>query len=316
MDLPDPQPYLPLALPLIATVAARPLAERLQPRVATWLITLSSLALTAVGGAMLGVLALGGAIRIPQVAAIGHLSLPVIRRSEDTSLPVALVAGLVLLAATCSMLYALVRQVRAVRAATRAARDLPGDGDLAVLDDDEPEAFALPGWPGRVVVSTGMLAALTDAERTALLAHERAHLESRHYLFRTAVALAAAANPLLRPARQAVMYATERWADECAAQAVADRTVAARAVGKAALATRKRATAPIAALGVAGPGPVPRRVEALLRPRPQRNLITLIAAVTAVALVFASASSTREEAGDLDHLVDSAQTHQNLPAQR
>src|SRR5256885_5397313 len=92
MDLPDPQPYLPLALPLIIAVAARPLSERLQPRVATWLITLSSLALTAVGGAMLGVLALGGAIRIPQVAAMQHLSLPVIERSEDTSAPVALIA--------------------------------------------------------------------------------------------------------------------------------------------------------------------------------------------------------------------------------
>lgn len=312
MDLPDPEPYLPLVLPLLVAVAARPLSERLQPRVATWLITLSALALTAVGAAMLGVLTLGGALRIPQVAALGHLSVPVIRRSEDTSVPVAVAAGLVLLAATCSVAYALFRQVRAVRAAARAARDLPSEGDLAILEDDEPEAFALPGRPGRVVVSTGMLAALSEPERVALLAHERAHLEGRHHLFRTSVALAAAANPLLRPVRQAVVYATERWADECAAAAVADRTVAARAVGKAALAARHRSGGPAAALGVTGPGPVLRRVEALLRPpRPHRTLAGLLAALLTLAVVFASVSTTREEAGDLDQIVDSAQTHQS-----
>jgi len=309
MDLIDPNPYVPIVMPVIVAVAARPLAERLPPRAATWLLTLSSLALSAISAAMLGVLALGGAIRIPQVAALDHLSLPAIRHSEDTSLPVAGVAGFALLAVTCSVLYMLYRQVRALRAAARAARELPAQDGLAIIDDDAPEAFALPGHPGRVVVSTGMLDALTAAEREALLAHERAHLQGRHHLFRSAVALAVAANPVLRPVRSAVAYSTERWADERAALAVADRTVAARAVGKAALAARHRPPAPAAALGVAGPGPVPRRVAALLEPRPRRrHRLGLLAAGVAIAVVGASVTTMREEASDLDQLVDCAQS--------
>jgi hypothetical protein len=308
MDLIDPNPYIPLLIPAAAAVAARPLSELLPPRTATWLLTLSSLALAAVSTVMLGVLALGGAIRIPQVAALGHISLPAIRHSEDTSLPVAAVAGLALLAGTCSLLYATYRQVRALRAAARAARELPAEDGLAILQDDSPEAFALPGRPGRVVVSTGMLAALSPAEREALLAHERAHLHGRHHLFRSAVALAAAANPLLRPVRAAIVYSTERWADERAALAVADRTVAARAVGKAALAARQQAgSRAVAALGVAGPGPVPRRVAALLDPRPRRHRLGLLTATVATVLVIASITTTQEEAGDLDRLVDCAQ---------
>src|ERR1051325_2250816 len=136
MDLIDPNPYVPIVMPVFTAVTARPLSERLSPRAATWLLTLSSLTLSAVSAAMLGVLALGGALRIPQIAALDHISVPAIRHSEDTSLPVAIVAGTALLAATCSVVYALYRQVRALRAAARAARELPADNGLAILDDD------------------------------------------------------------------------------------------------------------------------------------------------------------------------------------
>ena len=56
-------------------------------------------------------------------------------------------------------------------------------GDLTVLDDAGPDAYALPGRPGAIVVTTGMLRALDPAEREVLLAHERAHLAGRHHLF-------------------------------------------------------------------------------------------------------------------------------------
>ncbi|WP_281261931.1 M48 family metalloprotease [Streptomyces rishiriensis] len=52
-----------------------------------------------------------------------------------------------------------------------------------MVDDDVPMAFASPGSPGRIVVSWAMLRCLTDREREALLAHERAHLRCRHHLF-------------------------------------------------------------------------------------------------------------------------------------
>ena len=57
--------------------------------------------------------------------------------------------------------------------AARTCRRLgPGAGGLVVVDDPAPDAYALPGLSGRVVVSTAMLRALPAAERRALLAHE------------------------------------------------------------------------------------------------------------------------------------------------
>ncbi|MFG6301876.1 M56 family metallopeptidase, partial [Streptomyces rochei] len=143
---------------------------------------------------------------------------------------------------------------------------LPGTG-VAVLPDDVPYAYALPGGRrDRVVVSTALLDRLQSAERRALFAHERAHLAARHHRFLLAVRLAALANPFLRPLRTAVAYAAERWADEAAARVVGDRRAVATAIGKAALVSRGTPVATLA--GFAAPGPVPRRVAALLGPPP------------------------------------------------
>src|SRR5947209_2062263 len=149
---------------------------------------------------------------------------------------------------------------------------LPSPGDAA-------NAYTLPGWPCRIVVTAGMMRALSHPERQVLLAHERAHASGFHYLFTTAARLAAAANPLLRPVAAAVGYTVERWADERAAVAAGDRRLAARAIARAALAATAappRHAGPTAALaavarprGMRGAGPVPRRVAALLGPPPQ-----------------------------------------------
>ena len=105
-----------------------------------------------------------------------------------------------------------------------------------VTDDEAADAYTLPGLPCRIVITAGMLRALTGPERQVLLAHERAHASGVHYLFTTAARLAAAANPLLRPVASAVGYSVERWADERAAAVTGDRELAARAIARAALA--------------------------------------------------------------------------------
>src|SRR5258708_24833862 len=79
-------------------------------------------------------------------------------------------------------------------------------------------------------------------------------------MFSALTYFAAAANPLLRPVAAAVTYTVERWADERAARACGDRRLAARAIGKAALASaeggtaeaRNRRPAGVAAVGIAG----------------------------------------------------------------
>src|SRR6202035_5346896 len=152
--------YFPLVMPLLAAAAAGPLARRLPPVAATWLLARSAVALAAASTAVLGL--------------------------------------------------------------------------LVVTGEEAADAYTLPGWPCRIVVTAGMMRALSHPERQVLLAHERSHASGFHYLFTTAARLAAAANPLLRPVAAAVGYTVERWADERAAAVAGDRRLAARAIATAA----------------------------------------------------------------------------------
>lgn len=264
--------FLPLLLPLLATWGATPLARRLPPRPATWLLTTAAAVLAVCSSAALGLLAATAALRIPLLARFERYSLTVVSREDPASIWVALAAGVLLAAAALALMRVATRRARAVLATHRYTRSLPGHDEVVVVSDPAPEAYAAPGRPGRIVVSTAMLDALTPAEQNALIAHERSHLAHQHYLFLAAVHLAAALNPLLLPAARAVGYTVERWADEDAARAVDDRPVVAHAVGRAALATHAtRASAPRPALGLGispvvprDAGDVPRRVAALL----------------------------------------------------
>lgn len=316
--------YLPLILPLLAALAARPLADRMPPAMASWLLTGSALALAAASSAVLGLLTLAALVRIPWVASAGDLSRPVISQDDPAAVPVSIVAGALLAAAATAAARALYRKYSAISTASRHARSLPGTSQVVLTDDDSADAYTLPGWPCRVVVTAGMMRALAPAERDVLLAHERAHAAGFHFLFTTAARLAAAANPLLRPVATAVGYTVERWADERAAAETGDRPLAARAVARAALATKAappHAPAPVPSLPViaAGPvvhngvwlhrprtsrpGPVPRRVAALLNPPPRPRLL-LLATVTLTVLI--AGASTLEAAHDMHALIEFA----------
>ena len=235
----------------------------------------------------------------------------VISHDDPASVPVAIAAGALLAAAATAACRASWRRAAALIAAGRQARRLPGIRRVVVTDDEAADAYTLPGVPCRIVITAGMLRALSHPERQVLLAHERTHAFGLHYLFTTAARLAAAANPLLRPVATATGYTLERWADERAAAVTGDRELAARAIARAALAARAapphRAADAAAVLGaVSSParmrraGPVPRRVAALLRPPPQPRLLLLAAAILLVAVAGAAAL---EAARDLHGLL-------------
>jgi Zn-dependent protease with chaperone function len=258
-------------------------------------------------------LALTALVRIPLVESIGEMSRPVIRAGDPASVPVAIAAGALLTTAVTVACRALWRRAAVLAAAAREARRPPGAGQVVVTDDEAADAYTLPGIPCRIVITAGMLRALSHLERQVLLAHERAHASSLHYLFTTVARLAAAANPLLRPVAAAVGYTVERWADERAA-ATGDRQLAARAIAHAALAANaappRRPAAASAVLGAVSvparmrpAGPVPRRVAALLRPPPRPQLLVLAAAV---ALVAVAGVSALEAARDLHALLEAA----------
>jgi hypothetical protein len=326
--------YLPLVVPVFAALAARPLADRLPPAAATWLLAASALALALASSAVLGMLALSALVRIPIIDAVGHMSRPVIASGDAVSLPVAIVAGGLLAMAAVAAGRAVWRRGRAIVAAHRHASSLPGAGQVVVTEDAAADAYTVPGWPCRIVITQGMLRALSAGERDVLLAHERSHAQGSHYVFTSVARLAAAANPLLRPVAAQVGYTVERWADERAAAQAGDRTLAARAVARAALATSAappgrpaamtvlglitqeghnpqegepsvgRPSASLPRAGLRRAGPVPRRVAALLAPPPRLPLLLLAAAIVLVAI---SGASALEAARNFHQLIELAQ---------
>ncbi|QNE75172.1 M48 family metalloprotease [Streptomyces finlayi] len=258
--------FLPLVLPLTAWPVARLAAHHLHPRTATRLLSAVAAVLAVCSTLCLALLVVVGTAQLPGNPLPDGWSDPEVR----AVVPYDEVAGKVAIPALVAVLVACARAAwrhhRVRRGVERALAGLPAT-QVAVLPDDAPYAYALPGRPrGRVVVSTALLACLDAEERRALFAHERAHLDGLHHRFLLTVRLAARANPFLRPLRTAVAYTAERWADEDAAGAVGSRRVVARAIGKAALVSRGAPAATFA--GLAAPGPVPRRVAALLAPAP------------------------------------------------
>ncbi|MFS4092771.1 M56 family metallopeptidase [Streptomyces sp. AF1A] len=293
--------YVPFVVTVVLAVLGPRLSRRLPPRPAAWALACAAL-VTAVGWAgALALLAFTGVAQVPEVAAEGQWSVAALRAEDPVYRIVAAVSALVLVVGVASLVVASVRQVHHLVRARRECAHFPGDTELAVVDDDVPLAFALPGAPGRIVVSRGMLRCLGDGEREALLAHERAHLRGRHHLFQSVWRLTAALNPLLRPLTVAGGFLLERWADEEAAERVGDRKIVAQAVGRAALASA--GAPPPVVMAVTG-GVVPQRVRALLAPPPARRSLPFVAGGLLLALCCASLANA---ASDSDDMVDSAQ---------
>ncbi len=309
--------WAPLLAPLLAVPAARRLADIAPPRTAALLLAATAALFGLLSAASLALLTTAGLLRLPVFAALGDVSAPLLRRSDPVDLPVGLLAGMALAGSLTAVLWVLRRHhLEMLRAAGTAARH-GGAGDLTVLPDLGADAYALPGRPGRVVVTAGMLRRLDPREREVLFAHERAHLRGRHHLLIIAADVAGRLHPLLAGLRTPLAFHLERWADEAAAAAVGDRRLVARAVGRAALAAsaapahRRPATALAATTG-----PVPRRVAALLAaPEPPRRCwaglpVTRTAAAVAALLagcVLATGVSSAEAVRELHLRIEAAQ---------
>ena len=305
--------YLPLLIPVLAAAAARPLAARLDPREATWLLTAAAVVLAGCSTVALALLAASAAARVPAMASLGHYSGSVVHRADPTSAVTGAGAALVLIVAAVAVAVAFRHRARALAESYRRAARLHDDGTVVVVRDTAVEAYALPGWPGRIVVSGRLLEALDEPGRAALLAHERAHLAGRHHLFTTVAHLAAVANPILVPLARTVDYTVERWADEHAARVTGDRRLVAVTISTVAMMATP-ARWPAASLGivragsrrvsVAWAGPVPRRVAALLGPPPRSRVLLL---AVAVLIVLLTGASVLQAARDLHALLELAQ---------
>jgi Zn-dependent protease with chaperone function len=281
--------YLPLLLAIPLSLASRYLAARGSPASSARTLAWASVVVVASSTWSLVLLALTLFDDVPPLAALDNR--PTLELPEPVPGPVALAAALVLG-------WGGVRLVIDLRPRIEVPRQLRSVGvpfgGMVVANSDAPIAIAVPGRPGHLLVSSGMLRLLDRDERQVLFAHEQAHLTHHHHGLVTMAATAAALNPLLIPVRNAVDFLAERWADEDAAAAVADRRLVARAVAKAALATRDDGPTNLLGLGMHG-GPVVRRVRALVGPAPAARRHGLIGPVLlSVGCLVAIALATVE----------------------
>ena len=289
------------AVNALFALAGPRLAGRLPPAAATRLVVPASLVVAGSGVWVLGAVAFTWVAQLPPVSRYGDWSAAQLR--ADTPFPTVIAVGATVLAVLAVGRTAVrgTRRVRLLLAVRHSCRGVGTAGSLVVLDNDRPDAFATPGADGRIVVTRGLLRALGPDERRALLAHEAAHLAHRHAWWLLATELAAAANPMLVPTARAVRHTVERWADEDAARAVADRRLVARTLARTALLIRAAPQVGLPALG----GDVPVRVRALLQPPPRPRVVPL-AVLVALLLAATGAAGTVQRRGD--ELLDRAGT--------
>ncbi|OMI35445.1 hypothetical protein SPAR_30966, partial [Streptomyces sparsogenes DSM 40356] len=149
----------PLLVPLLVPCALPPLARRatarLTPVAALWWLTATTVVLAVCSLVALGALTLYGLLALPAFAALGDLIHPL--GATPALLPLASAATGALAVCAWTLPRSAARQIGDYHAAKEAADSRPTAGDLCVIDSPEPDAYALPGSPGRIVVTTAML---------------------------------------------------------------------------------------------------------------------------------------------------------------
>ncbi|HWR48088.1 MAG TPA: M56 family metallopeptidase [Pseudonocardiaceae bacterium] len=282
--------YVPAALSLLLAAISRIVVARTAPtRAAAFVVAAMLCAAAATWGLVLLSATLLGCTSLVADEAL--------ERGVQLQDPVPTLIGVT---AVVLLIFGAVRVGRVLRARRATNRELRavcsscGTGELAVVALEAPHAFAVPGRPGRILVTRGLLSVLDGDERRVVLAHERAHLRSRHHWLRAATEVCAAVNPVLIPVREAVAFLVERSADEHAAAVTGSRELVARALTKAALASEAAGRVRLwpAALPFAGCG-VSARVAALRSdpPRPDPlvpSSVLALGVATAIAAVQAT----------------------------
>jgi Zn-dependent protease with chaperone function len=141
----------------------------------------------------------------------------------------------------------------------------PTRASTLVLEDSVPLAYCVPrGWHSLTVLSRGLLDRLSTDELSAVIAHERAHLEQRHDIVLIAFRAWRSALPwfpIAARAAEEVDVLVELLADDRARRVVSDATLA-------------RAIAAVAAVE---PDGSPRALRHPATPRSRDRLVRLAA---------------------------------------
>ena len=274
-----------VAISVLFGVGGPRLSRHLQPARAVWLLSVGSL-LVAAGAVIVPALVVMVVVgQWPPLAGIGQWSARPLASTVSAGGVVAIAATAILLGQSWRLGRVLWVRGRELISAWLACRGAASE--LVVIPGGPPVAMAVPGWPGRIVVSREFLRQMRPEQRRAVLAHERGHLRSRHDLHLLAGSVAAAANPLLGRVPAALRLATERSADELSAAVTGDRRLVAEAIGTAA-ALCSAHPHPAWAMHAMG-ADVSLRVQSLLAGQPQRRPLVQVALVSLAAAAVAVA---------------------------
>jgi Zn-dependent protease with chaperone function len=156
-----------------------------------------------------------------------------------------------------------------------------------LVEHAQPAAYCVAGRHPTVILTTGAVQALDPGQLDAVLAHERAHLASRHHGLLTVARIGRQVLPflpLLRDADQQVTRLVELHADDAATRACDPRLLA------TALVLLATATSPTSALAAGATDSV-QRIHRLLGPaKPlgaaRRQLLRATAAALALTPVL------------------------------
>ncbi|MEU8075085.1 M56 family metallopeptidase [Catellatospora citrea] len=250
-----------IVAPALVSIAIRLTADRLPPGRAAHAVAWSAGATAAASIADLAVFTVKAVAQLPAVGALFGWSAHTVYADTER---VAWVPILSVVLLTASVAAVSVKARRHRRVLAEARRFTDGTATVLVLTDDRPEAFAVPGRPGRIVVTTGMREHLSATQLDAVIAHEQAHLAAGHHRLVAIADLAGVAHPALWWVARHVGFLVERAADEQAAQAVGSRRTVAHAIGRASLAATPAVRLGLHAAGRGGA--VPQRVASLLHP--------------------------------------------------
>ena len=197
--------------------------------------------------------------------------------------------ALVAVAVTARTAYCLFSEFVSARTAHRSqSRSLAllgrrdSSGRFVVVDHQTVAAYCLPGRNNEIVLTSAALAALDEDQRTAVIAHEMAHLHARHHIIVAAAKAIHRAFPRVLAfsiAHSELTRLIEMDADDRAARSNARLTVATAMVSLA------EGAAPSAALGAGGSSAL-ARVRRLAAPSAPLGTLHALLAVSAAAAML------------------------------
>src|SRR6185436_13753127 len=142
-----------MLLPLVVSVAFRLtgawLGRWMPPASAVRLLSLAAVVTALSTGFALAIAAFLVLARAPAIATLGHWSVTTLSSEDPIPAGAGVLAGATVIVLLCAALRQFALAGRDLATAAAACRRLgPGAGGLVIVDDEEPDAYAVPGLSG------------------------------------------------------------------------------------------------------------------------------------------------------------------------